>query len=361
VARVISYEGRNRRTVNYLRTLYFDRPEWVPCNVGFLPATWMKHREALEDLVAAHPRIWPGFEKGKTDFDRVANPLYEPGRHTDCWGAVWDNIKPGLDSAPIVHPLEDWAALATLRIPDPMKDDLFGPRPPWDEVKRGLEAARARGDLAAGGGLPHGFMYMRLYYLRGFQNLMIDMATDDPRLRRLIAVVEGYNTPVIRQCVDLGAEIMYFGDDLGHQKSLPMGPALWRKFIKPSYARMLAPCRDRDMPVYLHTDGHILEIIMDLVETGVRIVNPQIRANGLEGLRRIARGKVCIDQDLDRQLFPFATPRQVEDHIGEVFEGLYMKKGGLMLLAECGPDVPLANIEAICRTFERLCKPPENL
>jgi uroporphyrinogen decarboxylase len=190
---------------------------------------------------------------------------------------------------------------------------------------------------------------------------MIDMATDDPRLRRLIAIVEGYNTPVIRRCVDLGAEIMYFGDDLGHQKSLPMGPALWRKFIKPSYARMLAPCRDRDMPVYLHTDGHVLEIIMDLVETGVRIVNPQIRANGLEGLRRIARGKVCIDQDLDRQLFPFATPRQVEDHIGEVFEGLYMKRGGLMLLAECGPDVPLANIEAICRTFERLCKPPENL
>jgi hypothetical protein len=199
---------------------------------------------------------------------------------------------------------------------------------------------------------------MRLYYLRGFQNLMLDMAADDPRLGRLIAIVEGYNAAVIRRYVDLEAEILYLGDDLGHQRALPMGPALWRKFIKPSYDRLLRPCRERDLPVYLHTDGHILEIIPDLIETGVRVVNPQIRANGLEGLRRMARGKVCIHQDLDRQLFPFATPGRVADHVGEVFEGLFLKKGGLMLVAECGPDVPLATIDAICRTFEKLCKPP---
>jgi hypothetical protein len=359
VTRVISYEGRNRRTVNFLKTIYFDRPEWTPCSVGLLPATWMRHREALEDLVLAHPRIWPGVKKGATDFDRLSAPLYERGRHTDCWGSVWDNIAPGMDSAPVGHPLEDWSALDRLKVPDPMTDDDFGPRPPWDEVKRQMDAARARGDLAAGGGLSHGFMYMRLYYLRGFQNLMLDMAADDPRLYRLIEIVERYNAAVIRKYVAMGAEIMYFGDDLGHQKSLPMGPVLWRKFIKPSYDRMLRPCRERQVPVYLHTDGHVLEIIPDLIETGVRIVNPQIRANGLAGLRKIARGKVCINQDLDRQLFPFATPRQIEDHIGEVFEGLYLKKGGLMLAAECGPDVPLENVEAICRTFEKLCKLPD--
>jgi uroporphyrinogen decarboxylase len=88
------------------------------------------------------------------------------------------------------------------------------------------------------------------------------------------------------------------------------------------------------------------------------VLNPQIRANGLEGLREVARGKVAINQDLDRQLFPFATPSQVEDHIGEVFEGLYLKEGGLMLLAEVGPEVPLENVDAICRAFEDLCRLP---
>jgi hypothetical protein len=96
-----------------------------------------------------------------------------------------------------------------------------------------------------------------------------------------------------------------------------------------------------------------------LIDVGVRLLNPQIRANGLEGLQQMAKGKVALNQDLDRQLFPFATPSQIEDHIVEVFEGLYLPEGGLMLYAECEPDIPLENIEVICKTFEKICHPPE--
>ena len=125
---MISYEGRNRRTVNLLKTITFDRPEWTPCAIGLLPATWMKHREGLEQLLLAHPRLFPGFRAGTTDFDAVGSPLYELGRHTDCWGTVWENIARGLDSAVVGFPLADGSALASWRVPDPMVDDLFGPR-----------------------------------------------------------------------------------------------------------------------------------------------------------------------------------------------------------------------------------------
>jgi hypothetical protein len=109
----------------------------------------------------------------------------------------------------------------------------------------------------------------------------------------------------------------------------------------------------------LHTDGHVLEIVPDLIEVGVRVLNPQFRANGLQGLKAVAQGKVALDLDLDRQLFPFATPAQIEDHIGEAFEALYVAQGGLMLHAECEPDVSLENIDAICTALERVCNLPE--
>ena len=355
---MIAYDGRNRETVNYLRTIAFDSPEWTPCRVSLLPATWMKYREEIEDLVLAHPRIFPGYEKGSRDFDQTGGPLYESGRHTDCWGTVWENIEPGMDSIPIAYPLEDWRTFEAYEPPDPLQDDTFGPRESPDQVRARFRTARRHGGIATGGGLPHGFMYMRLYYLRRFDNLMLDLAADDPRLGRLIAMVEGYNVAVIQHHLDLGAEQMAFGDDLGLQKSLPMSPEMWRRKIMPSYERMYGPCRDRGVPIRFHSDGHILEIIPDLIETGVTVLNPQIRANGLDGLREVARGRMTLDQDLDRQLFPFATPSEVEDHIGTVFEGLYLPEGGLMLSAECAPDVPLANIEAICNTFEKLCDPP---
>ena len=360
---MISYEGRNRQTVNYLKTIYFDSPEWVPCGVYFLPATWIKHRDALEDLVLRHPRMFPGHRKGSVDFDQktMGNPLYEAGRHTDCWGTVWNNIHRGLDSQVEVEPLADWADFEAWKqcLPDPMKDDQFGPRLPWDQAKRNMEEAKAQGALAQGGGLPHGFLFMRLYYLRGFENLMMDMATDDPRLHELIGIIQDYSVPVVEKYLELGAEFMGFGEDLGMQTALPVSPEMWRKFVKPTYEALFGPCRDRGVPVHLHSDGHILEIIPDLIETGVRALNPQIRANGLAGLQEVARGKVALAQDLDRQLFPFATPDEIEAHVTEVFEGLYLKEGGLLLQAECGPDVPLENIEALCRVMERLCNPPD--
>lgn len=357
---MISYQGRNRATLNYLKTIYFDNPEWTICAISLMPATWIKYRERLEEVVLAHPRCFPGYVKGSKNFDDVGtHPLYHYGNYTDGWGVVWKNIEHGLDSISVNHPLEDWAALDTYVPPDPMVQGAFGKQPDWEQVRRDMAASKAKGGLASGGGLPHGFMYMYLYYLRGFDNLMLDLATDDPRLHKLIAMLERYNVAVVNKYIELGAELMSFGDDLGSQKALPMSPTMWRKFIKPSYSRILAPCRARDIPVHLHTDGHILEIIPDLIEVGVRILNPQIRANGLEGLQRMARGKVALFQDLDRQLFPFATPSQIEEHIGTVYEGLYLPEGGLMLHAECEPDVPLENIDAICTILERICKLPE--
>ena len=41
-----------------------------------------------------------------------------------------------------------------------------------------------------------------------------------------------------------------------------------------------------------------------------------------------------------------------------MFEALYLPEGGLMLHAECEPDVSLDNIEVICKTLEKICKPP---
>lgn len=354
---MISYQGRNRRTVNLLKTIYFDHPEWTPCNISFLPASWIKYRQALQDVVLAHPRVFPGARLETRDFDRVDAPLYQLGDHTDCWGVVWRNNVPGQDSIAVHHPLASWDAFESWVPPDPETQDVFGPRD-WRAVERGLREKREHGDLATGGGLMHGFFYMLLYYLRGFENLMLDLATDEPRLWQLIEIVEAYNVAVIRRYLALGAEYMVFGEDLGLQTSLPISPAMWRRFIKPSYERMFRPCREAGVPIYLHSDGHILEIIPDLIEVGVSVLNPQFRANGLQGLQALARGKVAIHLDLDRQLFPFVTAAEIDRHIAEAHAALHLPQGGLMLGAECGPDVVPQKVDAICCAFERICNLP---
>ncbi|HZJ57652.1 MAG TPA: uroporphyrinogen decarboxylase family protein, partial [Clostridia bacterium] len=148
------------------------------------------------------------------------------------------------------------------------------------------------------------------------------------------------------------SEVLYFGDDLGMQQSLPISPERWRKYLKPCYKSLYKYAHDNDRYVYMHSDGHIYPIIPDLIECGVDIINPQYRANGLGNLVEACKGKVCVNLDLDRQMFPFCTPDDIEEHIREAVEKLGSPEGGLMLLAECGPDVPLENIEAICSALE---------
>lgn len=224
-----------------------------------------------------------------------------------------------------------------------------------------MRRARARRDgrIASGGGLAHSLFFLLLTDLRGFENALVDMATNEPRLRDLMAVIERYNVAVIGEYLRLGAEVMHFGEDLGMQHALPVSPAMWREFVKPAYEAMFGPCRDAGVPVYLHSDGRILEIIPDLIEVGVRVLNPQFRANGLDGLVRVARGRVAMNLDLDRQLFPFASPAQLEDHIAEAHAALSLPEGGLMLQVEIGQDIPLANIDAIFGALERVCGLPD--
>jgi hypothetical protein len=348
---------KSERTRNYLKAALFDGPDWIPCNVGIMPATWHRHRRALEDVLAEFPKLFPGFRKGRRDFDSPGDGRYREGRTTDNWGCVWNNIAAGLAGGLVGSPIEEWGDLQDYEPPDPITEGEGRNGPPdWEVVRDRCRRAVAEGRLGWGH-MPHGSMYMRLYYLRGFENFMIDVATDDPHLPELIEMVLDYNLEAIEKNLECGVEIMGFGDDLGFQRSLAISPAKWRRYLGPCYRRMFGLCRDREVLVRLHTDGHVLPIIPDLIESGVTILNPQVRANGLEGLARVARGKVCLHLDLDRQLFPVATPGQLAEHVREAVRRLAMPEGGLMLYAECEPDVPLENIRAICRALEEVGGP----
>jgi len=346
---------KNPRVQNYLKAATFRNPEWIPCALGILPAAWKQYGEKLEKILLNHPKLFPDYKKQTGEFGRVEGPGYTKGRFKDLWGCVWENIAEGLESMVVESPLSDWDALEHYHAPD-LDHFERGDKIDWNSTRTECEKAKVEGKLA-GTGVAHGFMYMRLFYLRGFENFMMDVALEEPKLDRLIEIVLNYNLEFVKKLIDAGTEAIYFGDDLGLQKSLPISPEKWRRYIKPCYRKIFGLCRDAGVLAYLHTDGHILEIIPDLIECGVNILNPQFRANTLDGLVRVARGRICLNQDLDRQMMPFASPAELEKHIRDIVDRLNLPEGGLMLLAEIGPDVPLENVEAIADALEEVGGP----
>jgi uroporphyrinogen decarboxylase len=311
------------RMNDYEKARCYLTPEFIPVSVSILPAAWMKYRTALFELTQRHPVLFDPRDD-EPDYDHLAGGTYVAGDHVDAWGCVWSNVHSGREAIVTGHPV-------------PRREDVRTLKAPMVDA-----------------GMPHGFMFLRLMDLRGYEELMIDFAEEPPELQQLIDIVLAYNMRQLELSISEsgGDRSIWFGDDLGTQKALPIRPETWRKYLKPCYAKLYERCHEEGIIVHMHTDGCIYEIIPDLIECGVDVLNPQVRANGLENLARTCKGKVCVQLDLDRQLFPFATAEEIHEHVRSAIEALGAPEGGLCLSAEVDDGVPIKNIEAICCALE---------
>ena len=303
-------------------------PESIPVSIGILPAAWLKYGAELQRVVDDYPQFFGGM---KRDLNRIIETLpttYRAGTHIDEWGCVWSNVCDGNEAIVTGHPLKDEDDVLNLQIPSPRD-----------------------------GRLPHGFMYLRLLDLCGFENAMIYFAEEDEVLHTLIDRVLEYNMYQVAAILPRMGDIVYFGDDLGMQRGLAVGAEKWRKYLGPCYRKLYGMIKayKPDQIIYMHTDGCIYEIMPDLVACGVDIINPQFRANGLDNLVRVCRREqtITINLDLDRQLFPLATRSQLFDHVGACVEELYLPAGGLGLNVEFNYDMPLENMVAVLDAVEK--------
>jgi len=338
---------------NFLRTLEFRNPQWIPFRVMLIWPMWHRYREDLEELVLRHPKVFPGFEKGSVAFDGDPGPMYRQGEYfRDNWGCLWQNRQHGLQGRVAESPLADWSALDTYQPPDPLKYGEIGERD-WDKIEASMAKRKEGGLLTRAMG---GTLFDRMYYLRGFDNLMIDIATDDPHLPGLIDMVTEYHLESARKWLSIGVDTVWFHTDIGMQDRLMISPDKFRKYIKPMFKQIFLPYREAGVHVLLSSDGCLLEIVDDLVECGVSCHDPQIAANTLAGIERCYKGKLCIDLDLDRQKFPFWQPGDVWQQVREGVERLGSPEGGLMLWAwVADANMPLENIEALCQAGEEYC------
>ncbi|MBN2151017.1 MAG: hypothetical protein JW839_06215 [Candidatus Lokiarchaeota archaeon] len=357
------YGNRGVRA-NQLAAIELDTggPEWIPCSCGMFQYVWKKYRDDLRDLVLAHPFVFGTRPHIPGDYDYI-DPHHRRGEFTDNWDCGWKMAKDGYEGVVVKNPLADWSAFDAFNPKakaEPLLYDERGTRNllGWTigNYNEGLEGLMR--------GTNGGRLFDRLYFLRGFDNLMSDIARDHPRLPKLIKMLQDVRMAQLDQYFDIVHEqpdehfidIVSFHTDIGTQDRLMISPRKFRQYIKPFYTALFQRCRKEGAHVYLSSDGNLLSIVDDLVECGVSVHDPQERANTIPGIRKAYQGKLCVDLDLDRQIFPFATPEQLDRQIKRAVDELNTPRGGLMLKAEISDDnVPLENIEAICTAFEKYC------
>lgn len=337
---------------NYLRAVYFDRPDYIPMSFGINDACWTAYpQEFLCEQMERHTKLFPGYHRPVLPFRPVySNVARKNVPFKDYFGCLWKTTVDGITGTVVEHPLEEWDAFADYHAPDPDICDGIA-AVDWSAIKAMMQQSP---EVFHIGGLRHGHTFLQLCDIRGYENLMFDMMDEEPLLWQLIELVENFNLAIVKNYIECGAGAIAYGEDLGMQVGPMLTPEHFRKYILPSYRRLIQPTKEAGLMVHMHSDGDIKTLAQDLVEVGVDLLNIQDQVNGIDWIRDNLIGKICVEVDIDRQTITrFGTPAEIDALIREEVSKLGSRQGGFAMAYGLYPGIPIENVIAVMDAMEK--------
>jgi len=206
-----------------------------------------------------------------------------PGRQVDIWGVrtryvehqsggYWDFCDFPLQSA-TAEQIAGWP------LPDPEDFDI------------GSIAERCRANrkyCLYAGHAGWGCVINRIGKLVGMEQVLMDLATDNPATLHLISRKQTIELELLARTLEAGRgyfDFVWLGEDMSTQLGPLISPRLYRKHIKPWHAQFVSLAKAFDLPVMFHSCGACSWAFEDLIEIGVAAVDTlQPEAAGMDAL-----------------------------------------------------------------------------
>ena len=278
-----------------------------------------------------------GIQVGSDGFFACFHPLQKKATPQDA-----ERMPPDVNREVLFQDVEQ--AVANYRAPDIAREGLF------DDMKRDL--AEQSGDFLV---IPSGYfgIYERAYGLMSFQEFMTNMAIKPKVVHELLDKITDYKVLYARKVVEMGFKVAHHGDDLGTQHGTLFSRRMFREFVLPRLDRAWQPYRDAGIPIIMHSCGCLTDFIPELLEIGLRVLEPVQPCMDLALLKREYGKDLVFWGGIDTQgLLPFGTPEQVKQMAREAIRTL--GKGGGHIIApsqEIMNDVPIENVKALVETI----------
>jgi len=358
------------------RTLTFQCPDRVPRDLWTLGTIPKWHKAELDAVLARFPG---DFEKapisyGKSEravaltgageahtepLDAVAIGAKDAhgdalagclvGRYTDEWGSEWEVLEPGICGEVTQPALADWSRFDSYTPPDEVLDGL--------DISLSFERYEQTDKFV----IAHSSVqpFQRLMFMRGFENVMLDLGYGSARLLDLLHMVHEFYVRELHLLAPVAADAIMFRDDWGTQTNLLISPGHWRRIFKPLYAEYCRITHEAGKFVFYHSDGNISKIYPDLIEIGVDAINSQLFCMDIETLATQHKGEITLWGEIDRQqVLAFGSPDDVRAAVRRVRRAFDDGRGGLIAQCEWGNDNSRENIEAV---FEAWSEPLDSL
>lgn len=267
-----------------LAALNFSGPDRLPRDLwGFGPLKKLRPAD-LEEIYSRFPVDFGRAPSVLGPSSRARGEAGEAGDYVDDWGSGWTNLRAGLIGEVTKPVLDDWETLRSYSAPNECLES-----PAWESVDQFCEddCLYRLGSFGSG-------PFERLQFLRGTENLFVDLAVGDRRMKDLLALVHDFNVAHCRLLAQTRVDGVSMADDWGSQTALLISPTQWRAMFRPLYEEYFDILHRAGKQVFFHSDGHIRAIIPDLIDIGVDALNSQLFCMDVEELGRSFCGRDCF-------------------------------------------------------------------
>jgi uroporphyrinogen decarboxylase len=194
--------------------------------------------------------------------------------------------------------------------------------------------------------------------IRGMEQTLVDLATDDPAGLLLIRRRADIWYEIIRRTLEAaqgGIDFLWMGEDLGTQNSPMISLDLYRKHLRPIHQRFINLARSFNLPVMVHTCGSSSWVYEDFIQMGVSAVDTlQPEAVNMEPayLKKTFGGRLAFHGCISTAgPVTFGTAAEVERNCRETLEIMMPGGGYCFAPTHCLQDnSPTANVLAMYAT-----------
>lgn len=248
-------------------------------------------------------------------------------------GAVWRYTVNPACSEPVNLPLDEGGDPENIPMPDPADPERYR------EISEDIAFFKSQGYFTMV--KLHGFFSGAHYLFRRFETLLMDMASDEPYAEAIIRRIGEHTIASAEEVLRRGVDCIFIGDDLGSSQSLLISPAMYRRFIQPWHARLAEFCHRHGVFLHVHSHGHILPVIDDLMDAGIDMMDPLGPTDGIDlnDLLPRCRGRMVIAGGISKFIGRMSLT-ELDTHLKEVIAA-GARHGGFILRSEGGipPDM----------------------
>lgn len=328
------------------KTLDFNEPERLPRHLWYLPWIEANHLQVLEKLKKKYPDDIVTAPSEAVKQPKTTGSQYEIGTYIDEWGCVFKNVQKGVVGEVKEPIVKEWKDIGKVKLPHELLEV------DKDAVN---DFCRKSDRFVMSCCCPRPFE--RLQFIRGTENVMMDMAYNSSELDELLGIIHEFYLKKFEIWAKTDVDGLYFMDDWGSQRALLVSPDMWRKKFKPLYKDYIEIAKHYKKKSFMHSDGYILDILPDLIEIGLDAINSQIFCMDIENLGKKYRGSITFWGEIDRQnLLPNATTDEIDTAVERVYNNLY-SNGGIIAQFEFTPG---SRPENALQIFESWGKYPKS-